>query len=136
MLKQPLLVIVVLHEAQSLAFRTVGFNAGTQITGLNDAAMLVGAQGDGAIIEDIYSISNAVAPYKINLYLSTANDYLRPQQGVFISTFTSQAGAGTFDHLVQMPYILAPVPHVGDATLIDPADGLVVPLQYRALYTW
>ena len=133
--KQPLLVDRVLHEVQSLAYRTIGYQSGIEVKGLNDAALLVDCtQGDGAIIEDIYSISNSTTPYFINLYLSTVNDYLRPNQGVFCSNFSSSSTKYDFTHLIQMPYILAPVAQAGDGVLTDPADGLVVPLQFRALY--
>ena len=129
--KQPLLVDRVLHEVQPLAFRTVANDAGTTIGGLNDAAMLIDCtQGDGAIIEDIYVISRGAA-YTVNVYLSTANDYLRPNQGVFVSSVESLAQEGSFQHLIQMPYILAPVPQAGD---VLGTTGSAVPLQFRAIY--
>ena len=120
--KQPLLVDRVLHEVQPLAFRTVANDAGTTI---GDCT-----QGDGAIVEDIYIISRG-AEYTINIYLSTANDYLRPNQGVFISSVISGTTEGSFTHLIQMPYILAPVPQAGD---ILATTGSAVPLQFRAIY--
>jgi hypothetical protein len=123
--KQPLLVDRVLHEVVDLSYRTVAFEAGVTIGGLNDAALLVDCiAGDGAVIEDIYTVSKGAA-YTVNLYLSTANDYLRPQQGNFISSIASDAVEGNIEHIARMPYILAPVPAV------DPQNGSG---QFRAIY--
>ena len=49
---------------------------------------------DGAIVEDLYTISRGGAAEKINLYLSRADDYLRPNEGVPVGQFTSGTTEG------------------------------------------
>ena len=110
--KQPLLVDHVLHYAVDLS---TNFVSGSSISGTNSAAIIVDSTSlDGAIVEDIYAISRKAGAYTINLYLSSANDYLRPQEGVFIGTFESASTAATVTHWEEMPRCLAPVPQVGD----------------------
>ena len=78
--KQPLLVDHVLHKALNLSLAT---NNGIDVEGANTAALLVDSTtADGALIEDVYLISRGTTPHKVNLYLSTAQDYLRPTQGI------------------------------------------------------
>ena len=77
---------------------------------------------DGAIIEDIYSISRKASEFSINLYLSSANDYLRPQEGVLIGTFKSATTINKVSSWDEMPRILAPMPQTGTES------------QFRALY--
>jgi hypothetical protein len=109
--KQPLLVDNKLHYAVNLDTAT---NDGLDIAGTNTAVLLVdGTSSDGAIIEDIYSIARGAVGYKVNLYISTANDYLRPNQAVIIGTFTSATTAGNVIRWEEMPKSLAPVPQVG-----------------------
>jgi len=118
--KQPLLVDHVLHKVVDLS---QNFITDITVSGTNSAALIVDSTSvDGAIIEDIYSIARKSSPYTINLYLSSANDYLRPQEGVFIGTFESAATATEVTHWENMPRILAPMPHVG-------TEG-----QFKALY--
>ena len=110
--KQPLLVDHVLHKVVDLS---QNFISDITVSGTNSAALIVDSTSlDGAVIEDIYSISRKASPYTINLYLSSANDYLRPQEGVFIGTFDSSTTAATVTHWEEMPRCLAPVPQVGD----------------------
>jgi hypothetical protein len=112
--KQPLLVDRVLHEVIDLSGATVAEQAGIDITGTNSAAPVVDCTtNDGAIIEDVYSIARTtLAGYKINLYLSSASDYLRQQQGVYIGSLTGSTTAGTKTRIADgdLPYVLAPVP--------------------------
>ena len=109
--KQPLLVDRVLHYVVDLNTAAV---TGINVTGTNTALLIVdGTQQDGAIIEDIYSISRGTTPETINLYLSSAPDYLRPNEGIFIGQFTSATTAGNVTHWDNMPKILAPMPQVG-----------------------
>jgi hypothetical protein len=114
--KQPLLVDRVLHEVIDLAGSTVAQDAGIDITGTNSAALIIDCTtNDGAIIEDIYSIARQVSTgYKVNLYLSSASDYLRQQQSVYIGTLTGSTTVGTKTRIAEgdLPYILAPVPSV------------------------
>ena len=118
--KQPLLVDHVLHKVVDLS---QSFISDVTVSGTNSAALIVDSTSvDGAVIEDIYSIARKSSPYTINLYMSSANDYLRPQEGVFIGTFQSSATLGEVSHWENMPRILAPMPHTGDEA------------QFKALY--
>ena len=121
--KQPLLVDRVLHEVVDLQGATVTQNGGISIGGTNNAVLIIDStSSDGCIIEDVYSISRTEA-YTIKLFLSTANDYLRPQQGVFIGEFKSTGTtAGTRASWDSMPTILAPVAQTGSES------------QFKALY--
>ncbi len=110
--KQPLLVDNVLHYAVNLDTAT---NNGLDIAGTNTAVLLVDATTtDGAIIEDIYTLARGAVSYKINLYISSANDYLRPNQAILIGTFSSATTAEEVVRWEKMPKTLAPVPQVGD----------------------
>lgn len=122
--KQPLLVDRVLHVVTDLSGSTVEYQAGVTIGGSNNASLIVDCTtNDGAIIEEIYSIARTVtAAYKINLYLSSASDYLRQQQSVFIGSFLGSTTEGTKTTVSDMPKILAPMPQTGSDE------------QYRALY--
>jgi len=121
--KQPLLIDRVLHEVVDLAGAAVAENSGIAIGGTNTAALLIdGTNLDGCLIEEIYSITRGVQ-YTINLYLSNASDFLRPQQGIFIGTFDSSGSAeGTRSEWTEMPKIIAPMPQTGTAA------------QFKALY--
>tara|TARA_R110002050_G_scaffold81506_1_gene174277 strand:- start:44 stop:391 length:348 start_codon:yes stop_codon:yes gene_type:complete len=68
---------------------------------------------DGAIIEDIYTIARGTSASTVNLYLSTGQDYLRPNQAVFIGNVTSATTIGSVVRWEEMPKTLAPVPQVG-----------------------
>jgi hypothetical protein len=110
--KQPLLVDHVLHYAVSL---DTSINDGLDISGTNTAVLIVDStSADGAIIEDTYAISRGTTAYKINLYISSAQDYLRPNQATFIGSFTSATTTGNVVSWENMPRTLTPVPQVGD----------------------
>jgi hypothetical protein len=118
--KQPLLVDHVLHKVVDLSQSII---TDTTITGTNSAALIVDSTSlDGAIIEDIYAISRKTNAFSINLYLSSSNDYLRPQEGVLIGSFASATTIGEVTHWENMPRILAPMPHTGTES------------QFQALY--
>lgn len=110
--KQPLLVDRVLHYVVNL---DTAINDGMDIVGTNTAELIIdGITSDGAIVEDIYSISRGTDAYKINLYISSARDYLRPNEAVFVGSVTS--GATTKGNVVrweEMPKTLVPAPQVG-----------------------
>ena len=119
--KQPLLVDRVLHYVVDLKSALV---TSIDVGGTNTAALIVDStQQDGAIIEDIYSISRDTIPYGIALYLSSAPDYLRPNEGVFIGIFQSGTLYGEVTSWGSMPRILAPMPQTGTDVQ-----------QFRALY--
>ena len=110
--KQPLLVDHVLHYAVNL---DTSINDGLDIVGTNTATLIIDSTNqDGAILEDVYTISRSTTPYKINLYLSTARDYLRPNEAVFIGQVTSATTEGDVARWEEMPKTLTPVPQVGD----------------------
>ena len=120
--KQPMLIDRVLHAVVDLAGATVQNASGVEVGGTNTAAPLVDCtSNDGAIIEDIYAFSRGT-DYAINLYISSASDYLRPQQGIYIGSFKSGAVAAAKVEYTDMPRILAPVPRVGSSP------------NFRALY--
>ena len=118
--KQPLLVDRVMHNVIDLNSAAV---ASINVAGTNTALLLVdGSQSDGCIIEDIYSISRGTIESTINLYFSSAFDYLRPNEGIFIGSFKSATTAGNVTSWTEMPKILAPMPQTGTEQ------------QFRALY--
>ena len=118
--KQPLLVDRVMHNVVNLDNAAVG---AIDVLGTNTAVLVVDAtQSDGCIIEDVYCISRSTAPHKINLYMSTSFDYLRPQEGVFIGQLSSATTVGEIVSLETLPKILAPMPQTGTDS------------QFRALY--
>lgn len=118
--KQPLLVDRVLHYVVNLDTAAVG---AIDIAGTNTALLIVdGTTQDGCIIEDIYSIARGTTESTINLYLSSSNDYLRPNEGVLVGQFVSATTIGAVTSWTTMPKILAPMPHTGSEA------------QFRALY--
>ena len=120
--KQPLLIDRVLHSVIDLAGAAVSPNTDVTVGGTNTATLLVDCtSNDGALIEDIYTFSRGI-DYKVNLYVSSASDYLRPQQGIFIGTFQCGTESGKRVEFQDMPKILAPVPQVGTES------------RFRALY--
>ena len=110
--KQPLLVDHVLHVVANLDTAT---NKGIDI-GNNDARLLVDStSSDGAIIEDVYLISRSDSTaYDVNLYISTARDYLRPNETYYVGTIKSATTAKDVTRWDEMPYCLVPTPHVGN----------------------
>ena len=109
--KQPLLVDHILHYVVNL---DTSLNNGIDIAGTNTAILIVDSTtADGAIIEDIYTIARGTTASTVNLYLSTAQDYLRPNQAVFIGSVTSATTIGNVVRWEEMPKTLAPVPQVG-----------------------
>ena len=110
--KQPLLVDRLLHYVVNL---DTSINDGMDIVGTNTATLIIdGTTADGALIEDIYAISRGTNGYKVNLYISSARDYLRPNEAVFIGTITAATTKGNVVHWEEMPRSLSPVPQVGD----------------------
>lgn len=110
--KQPLLVDHVLHYAVNLDTST---NDGLDIVGTNTATLIIDSTTqDGAIVEDVYTIARGTTAYTVNLYLSTARDYLRPNEAVFIGSVTSATTTGSVSRWEEMPKTLVPAPQVGD----------------------
>ena len=110
--KQPLLVDRVLHYVVNL---DTSINDGMDIVGTNTATLIIdGTSSDGAIIEDIYLISRGTTGYKVNLYVSSARDYLRPNEAVFVGSLTAATTKGNVVRWGEMPKTLVPAPQVGD----------------------
>ena len=110
--KQPLLVDHVLHVVQNL---DNAINNGLDIIGTNDAKLLVDStSADGAIIEDVYLIARGTAQYDVNLYISTARDYLRPNEAYFVGTVKSASTLKGITRWEEMPFCLVPAPYLGD----------------------
>ena len=127
--KQPLLVDRVFHYVVDT---NDAFTATLDASGSNQAALLLNAiTTDGAVVEDLYSISRGGAAEKINLYLSVADDYLRPTQSTFIGQFLSSSTEAEVTRWENAPKILAPVPAANDGAPDTPTGE---PLQFRALY--
>lgn len=140
--KQPLLVDRVLYNVVDLSGATVEPDSVITIGGSNGAKLVVDCtSNDGAVISEVHAIARARpagqgGAYIINLYLSTAKDFLRASQASFIGTFfagptTADAAVdeGTRTYWNDMPYVINPVPGVGS---IDAEN--VVGTQFQALY--
>ena len=135
--KQPLLIDRVFNEA----VQTDGLVSGNSnvltgssidydITGSNSAKVLVNClTNDGGIVEDMYAISRG-AIKKALFYLSSASDYLRAEQAVYIGSITTTATVGDYANVAALPRILAPVPQQGNTAGL--LDGN--PLKNQALY--
>lgn len=109
--KQPLLVDRVFHEVVKT---DSAYNNGMNVDGTNSAVLLLnGLASDGAVVEYLYAISRSVTPRKVNLYLSSNNDYLRPSEAVFIGSVSSSTNIGEVTEM-ELPKVLTPVPQVGD----------------------
>lgn len=109
--KQPLLVDHLLHYVVNL---DTSINDGMDIVGSNTATLIVDASNtDGALIEDVYAIARGTTGYKVNLYISSARDYLRPNEAVYVGSVTAATTKGDVIHWEEMPRSLAPVPQVG-----------------------
>ena len=122
-----MLIDRVLHVVKDLKGRFVSSTAGIEIGGTNNADLLVdGTTTDGCIIEEVYAYSRGSA-YAVNLYISSASDYLRPQQGVFIGTFSCTAVAESKSTWDGAPSILAPVPGANTSEGIQQFQALYIP---------
>tara|TARA_B100001778_G_scaffold112512_2_gene92150 strand:+ start:16008 stop:16520 length:513 start_codon:yes stop_codon:yes gene_type:complete len=123
--KQPLLVDRVFNEVYSMNDATI---LQTDVTGTNFAQLVLScATNDGAVIEDIYTISRGQDAsdndYVVNLYMSSDVDFLRPPSqsagavtgGIFVGSITAGSTLGAVTHSTTMPFVLAPVPQVGTA---------------------
>jgi hypothetical protein len=123
--KQPLLVDRVFHKAVSAMSLASGSATSLDIEGTNQSAVLVDCSAnDGAVVEDLYVIArtSTSTAYTALFYLSSAVDYLRPTEGVYVGKLTSSTTAADKTSAADLPKVLAPLAHVG-------SDA-----QVRALY--
>ena len=126
--KQPLLIDHVLHYVKNL---DQAVNDGMDVTGTNTAVLLIDSTTqDGAMVEDIYVIARGTTPYKVNLYMSSARDYMRPNEAVFVGSITSATTKGDFRRWGEMPRMVAPAVRVGNTTGLEDAQ----PLYNRGFY--
>ena len=110
--KQPLLVDHVLHYVVNL---DTSINDGMDIIGTNTASLIIDATtSDGAVLEDVYTISRGTIAHKVNLYISSARDYLRPNEAVFVGSVTCGTTKGDVVRWDEMPRTLVPAPQVGN----------------------
>ena len=129
--KQPLLVDRVFYNSVPTENLASGSDSSLNILGTNASRALVDCTAnDGAIVEDIFAISRSSTAYTALLYFSTANDYLRADQSVFVKSITSSTTAGETVYVDDLPKVLAPVPATGNTTGLP--DG--APLKNTALY--
>jgi len=135
--KQPLLIDRVFNEAVQTdglvsgnSNQSTGTDIDYDITGSNGSLVLVNClTNDGGIVEDMYAISRGAAKTAL-FYLSSASDYLRPEQAVYIGSITTTATQGAYANVSALPRVLAPVPHQGNTTGL--LDGS--PLKNQAFY--
>ena len=112
--KQPLLIDRVFNNLITSDTLASGSASSINIEGSNSAAVLVDCTtNDGGIIEDLWTISRSTVPQKVLFYLSTAVDYLRANEGVYVGEITTSNVIGTYANVAQLPAVLAPVPQVG-----------------------
>ncbi len=121
--KQPLFVDRVFHNV--IATDNLASNSADtlNIEGTNSSAVLLNCQtSDGAVIEDLYCISRSDVAYTALFYFSTAVDYLRKEEAIYIGSVTSNILPGQIESSTEIPKVLAPLPNAGDEA------------QVRALY--
>ena len=126
--KQPLLIDRVLHSLVKGNKLVSGSATALEVSGTNESAVLVDClTNDGAIIEDLYAIARTTdgTAYTCLFYLSSSNDYLRPNDTTFIGSLESSTTGGAITSADALPKILAPVPQVDDGSGSS---------QFRALY--
>ena len=135
--KQPLLIDRVFNEVVSTDGLVSGSsNAGSlgpggyDITGTNAGKVLVNCiSNDGGIVEDLYGISRGASKVAL-FYLSSASDYLRAEQAVFVGSISSSATTGSYSNVTALPRVLAPVPAQGNISGMEAGS----PLRNQALY--
>ena len=113
--KQPLLVDRVFHNTVESNTLTSGSDTDLNIIGTNESAVLVDCSAnDGAVVEDLYVISRSVdTAYTAVFYFSSASDYLRPTEGIYLTKIESAATQGTITSSTELPNVLAPLPNAG-----------------------
>ena len=74
------------------------------------------AQQMMVVLLKIFGLSHvARTPYTVMFYLSTAIDYLRATEAVYVGEITTSQTVGTYTNVAQLPAVLAPVPQVGNS---------------------
>ena len=112
--KQPLLIDRVFNNLITSNTLASGSATSINILGSNASSVLVDCTtNDGGIIEDLWTISRSTTPYTVLFYISTAIDYLRSTEAVYVGEITTSQTVGTYANVAQLPAVLAPVPQVG-----------------------
>ena len=112
--KQPLLIDRVFNNLITSNTLASGSATSINILGSNASSVLVDCTtNDGGIIEDLWTISRSTTPYTVLFYMSTAIDYLRSTEAVYVGEITTSQTVGTYTNVAQLPAVLAPVPQVG-----------------------
>ena len=112
--KQPLLIDRVFNNLITSNTLASGSATSINIVGSNASAVLVDCTtNDGGIVEDLWTISRSTTAYTVMFYISTAIDYLRANEGVYVGEITTSQTVGTYANVSQLPAVLAPVPQVG-----------------------
>ena len=144
--KQPLLVDRPLHVVVDLKNHTIADGAVIDIGGTNSATLLVDCtKNDGATIDDVYTYAREIATpategYEVVLYLSSANDFLRPGQGMMCGIFVAGDALAEKIRWKNAPNIYSPTPKVGsieveyEDALGETQPGDVIGTSFRGLY--
>jgi len=135
--KQPLLIDRVFNDpvttdglVSGATNTATGGSISYDIAGTNSAKVLVNCiTNDGGMVEDIYAISRG-AVKKVLLYLSSASDYLRSEQAVYIGSISTTSTFGDYANVAALPRTLAPVPQQGNTSGLTAGS----PLKNQALY--
>jgi hypothetical protein len=123
--KQPLLVDHVFHYLCDTNNAVV---SSLDVSGTNSAKVVIDSTtADGAVVEAIYLISRGTTAHVVNFYLSTAADFLRPTQGLFLGSLTAQTTAKLRTDYSAFPNVLAPLPSAGSNAQVG---ALYVPKGY------
>lgn len=112
--KQPLLVDRPLHSVVKSNSLTSGSATSLDILGTNESAVLVDCSAnDGALIEDLYVIARSSVAYKALFYISTAVDYLRPNEATYVQQIDSSTTPGVITSSDSLLKVVAPLPNAG-----------------------
>ncbi len=137
--KQPLLVDRVFHNVIATDRLSSNSADSVNVAGTNSSAVVLNCVGtDGAVVEDLYVISRSGptgegetadpgTAYTALFYFSSATDYLRSDEAIFIGSLTSTLTVGQIRSSETLPKILAPVPHVSDGAGGNQFYALYVP---------
>ena len=132
--KQPLLVDRVFHNVIKSDSLTSGSATSLDILGTNESTILVDCStNDGGTVEDLYVISRTddATAYTALFYFSSASDYLRPSEAVYVGKIQSSTTLGEVTASSELPKVMVPLPSVGTSPQIR---GLYVP-KGKVLWT-
>jgi hypothetical protein len=125
--KQPLLVDRVFHNVINSNSLTSGSDTSLDILGTNESTILLDCStNDGGTIEDLYVISRTPdsTAYTAVFYFSSASDYLRPTEAVYVGKIESSTTLGEVTSSAELPKVMVPLPNTGSDAQIR---GLYVP---------